>query len=58
MSLRNSQQSLDRRRPRRFLREQQELHGAPGRAPAARRSHHHNQTRGGFSLFAGRSLFV
>lgn len=56
MSLRHTQQPLDRCRPRHFLRKQNELHRAPGRA-ATPSLHHHNLTRGGEIQPVGRSLF-
>lgn len=56
MSLRDTKQSLDRCRPSRLLREQLELHCAPGRATAALTHHHHELTRSGHCQLAGRFL--
>lgn len=55
MSLRDTEQPLDRSRPGRLLRKQQELHGAPGRASPALT--HHNLTRSGEDQLAGHTLF-
>lgn len=56
MSLRHTKQPLDRRRPGRLLRKQQELHQPLRRTTPTRL--HHNLTRSGELQLAGHSLFI